>query len=105
MGNRNCATCFVVARAGRCHFTVSSTTDPLRMWAKKKLIEKKPLQARRRGARQQDGAHCLCDYAGQDGLSGNSGGRRACGNSRPRSPPRAAQGIEGDHEVMRRKAD
>jgi transposase len=33
------------------------------------------LQACRRSARQQDGAHRLCDHAGQDGLSGNSGVR------------------------------
>jgi hypothetical protein len=50
-------------------------TDPLRMWAKK-LIEKR-VQARRRNACQQDGAHRLCNPAGQDGLSGNSGVRNA----------------------------
>src|SRR4029077_3091709 len=49
------------------------------------------LQAGRRGARQQDGAHCLCDYAGQDGVSRNSG-VRSVGKVRGRGPPpRAAQ--------------
>jgi transposase len=46
------------------------------------------LQACRRGARQQDGAHRVRDHAGQDGLSGNSGVRsiaRVRGRGSPKS--------------------
>jgi transposase len=46
------------------------------------------LQACRRGSRQQDGAHRICDHAGQDGLSGNSGVTSA-GWVRGRSSPKA----------------
>jgi hypothetical protein len=61
------------------------------------------LQARRRGARQQDGAHRLRDPAEQDGLSGNSSvaalvGFAARGHQEP-----GGKGIEGDQEVMRGK--
>lgn len=63
------------------------------------------LQACRCGARQQDGAHRLRDPAEQDGLSGNSGvagvGRvRGLAQQEP-----GGKGIEGDQEVMPRKAD
>ena len=64
------------------------------------------LQACRRSACQQDGAHRLRDPARQDGLSGNSGvggvGRvRGQGSSKSQG----STGVEGDKEVMRRKAD
>src|SRR6202035_5206750 len=63
------------------------------------------LQACRRGARQQDGAHRLRNPAGQDGLSGNSG-VRSVGRVRGRAHQKpGGKGIEGDQEVMRRKAD
>ncbi len=37
--------------------------------------QEETLQARRRGARHQDGAYCVRDHARHDGLSGNSGVR------------------------------
>ena len=64
------------------------------------------LQARRRGARQQDGAHRVRDHAQQDSLSGNSGvtsAGKGRGRGSSKSPGRT--GIEGDQEVMCRKAD
>ena len=62
-------------------------------------------EGRRRGARQQDGTHCLCDHAGQDGLSGNSG-VRSFGRVRDRAQQElGGKGIEGDQQVMRRNAD
>jgi hypothetical protein len=61
------------------------------------------LPARRRGARQQDGAHRVRDHARHDGLSGDSG-VSSVGRVRGRAhqEPRR-KGVEGDQEVMRRK--
>jgi transposase len=68
MGNRYLRKLLVVG-AHAVLFHRKPHTDPLRMWAKN--------QARRRSACQQDGAHRICNPAGQDGLSGNSGVRNA----------------------------
>jgi hypothetical protein len=84
MGNRNSRKLLIVG-AHALLFHRKPHTDPLRMWAKR-LIEKKPFKARRRGACQQDGAYCVRDHARHDGLSGNSGVRSA---TRVRGSPRA----------------
>jgi transposase len=83
-GNRNLRKLRVVGAHGVL-FHRKPYTDPLRMWAQR-LIEKKTLQACRRGACQQDGAHRVRDHAQHDGLSGSSGRRSA---ARVRGSPRA----------------
>ena len=75
MGNRNLRKLLVVG-AHAVLFHRKPHTDPLRMWGEEADREE-TLQARRRGARQRDGAHRLCDPAWQGGLSGNSGVRSA----------------------------
>jgi transposase len=73
MGNRNLRKLLVVG-AHAVLFHRKPHTDPLRMWA---TDREKTLQARRRSACQQNGAHRLRDPARQDSLSGNSGVRSA----------------------------
>jgi transposase len=74
MGNRNLRKLLVVG-AHAVLFHRKPHTDPLRMWAKK-LIEKKPFKLVA-VALANKMAHRICNPAGQDGLSGNSGVRSA----------------------------
>ncbi|MBV8794587.1 MAG: IS110 family transposase [Hyphomicrobiales bacterium] len=67
MGNRELRRLLVVD-AHAVLFHRKPHTDPLRLWAKR-LIENKTVQARRGGARQQDGEDRLRDSARQDRLS------------------------------------
>jgi transposase len=87
MGNRNLRK---LARRGRACGAVSPQA-PHRPAADvgEEADREEALQARRRGARQHDGAHRVRDHAGQDGLSGNSSVRsiaRVRGRSSPRAP-------------------
>ena len=76
---------------------------------RRKLIEKKPFKLVAVALANKMARIAFCDPAEQDGLSGNSGVRSVpvefAAEAHRKSRLRGKGKIEGDQEVMRRKAD